>query len=197
MSGAWLVLFIGLWLLCVVLVLLVLGLSRRIQSLESSTPLAELAAKVHADARAKVRQELLGAQRGQEAVKAGIVGPTGGMAGIVLFLNKQCGPCETFAADVAANLERHPGKGLAELLGARVTVVTDQAGAFDEFGVTAVIADPERAVVRDFAVTSTPTGIALDENGVVIEATITNQFYDLEELALASQPGRLEVMLPA
>jgi len=196
MSGAWLVLFIGLWLLCIVLVLLVLGLSRRIQLLESSDPLTDLAAKVHADATAKVRQELLGAKRGEQAVAAGIVDATGSMAGIVLFVNEPCGPCQTFAADVVANLERHGERSLAELLGAQITVVTDQVGTFDELGATAVIVDPERVVVRAFAVTSTPTGIVLDENGTVIEATITNQFYDLEQLALATQPGRLELTLP-
>ena len=195
MSGAWLVLFVGLWVVCIVLVALVLGLSRRIQSLESKV-FANGAANARAEATSRVREQLLGTKAAEPAVESGVVGAAGGMAGIVLFVSEQCGPCHALASDLAAKLERNAGKGLAQLLNARVTVITDQPGAFDMLGATAVIADPDGSVMNGFAVTTTPTGIALDANGVVIDALIANEFRDVQKLAQSAQPVELGVVMP-
>lgn len=197
MSGAWLVLFLGLWVVCIALVTLVLGLSRRIQSLETEV-FANRAASAHAEAAGQVREQLLGTQVAEHAVESGVVEAAGGMAGVVLFVSEQCGPCQALASDLSANvskLGRSEGKGLAQLLDARVTVITDQAGAFDELGATAVIIDPAGAVMDRFSMMATPTGIALDDNGAVIEALIANGFRDVEKLAQAVQPGRLSVVM--
>jgi hypothetical protein len=194
MSGAWLVLFIGLWVVCIALMALVLGLSRRIQSLEW-TVFADRAGSAHAETTGQLREQLLGTHVAEHAVESGVVGAAGGMAGVVLFVSEHCGPCQTLASDLSAKLERNgSGEGLAQLLDARVTVITDQAGAFDELGATAVLADADGAVMNGFAVSATPTGLALDDEGVVIEALIANKFRDVEKLAQAvHQPDRLDV----
>lgn len=197
MSDAWLVLFIGLWVVCIALATLVVGLSRRIQSLESKV-FADGATGAHAEATAQLREQLLGTQVAETAVESGVVGAAGGMAGVVLFVSKQCGPCQALASDLSAKLTKlgkSKGNGLAQLLGARVTVVTDQAGAFDKLA-TALIVDSDGAVMNDFAVTATPTGIALNDEGVITEALIPNEFRDVERLAQAVQPGRLGVVMP-
>jgi hypothetical protein len=181
---------------CIVLVALVLGLSRRIQALESRA--VANGASERAQAAGQVRERMLGTRVADTAVESGIVGAAGGMAGVLLFVGEHCGPCQTLASDLATKLTglgRSKREGLAELLDARITVVTDQTGAFDELGATAVIVDSDGTVMNGFAVTATPTGIALDGDGVIVEALIANEFRDVEKLAQAVQPGRLGVVM--
>lgn len=196
MSGAWLVLFLAMWLVCIVLAILVLGLSRRIQWLESKM-FASGSDDAHAEANDEIRKLLIGRQTAEHAVESGVVGAAGGIAGVVLFVSEQCGPCKALASDLSAKLASNDGKGLAQLLGARVTIITDQAGAFDGLGATAVIADPAQTIRDGFAVAGTPTGIALDDNGVIIDAAIANEFRDVEKLARAAQPAQLDVIVAA
>jgi hypothetical protein len=195
MSGAWLVLFIGLWVVCMLLAVLVVGLSRRIQSLESNGFISR-AASARAEVTRDVAEQFLGKQLAERAVESGIEGLAGGLAGVILFVSEHCGPCQALAADLATELTklgRSEEDGLAELLDGRVTIVTDQTGAFDRLGATAVIIDSDGSVMNNFAVTATPIGIALDDDGVVIAASLANDLRDVRTLARAAQPPRLEV----
>lgn len=195
MSGAWLVLFIGLWIVCMLLAVLVVGLSRRIQSLESNG-LASAAASVRADATRDVEEQFLGKQLAERALESGVEGLAGGLAGVILFVSEHCGPCQALAADVGAELTklgRSDEAGLAELLDTRVTIVTDQTGSFDALGATAVMIDSDGSVMNNFGVTATPIGITLDDNGVVIAASLANELRDIEKLAQAVQLPKLDV----
>jgi len=195
MSGAWLVLFIGLWIVCMLLAVLVVGLSRRIQSLESNG-LVSGAASARADATRDVEEQFLGKQLAERAVESGVEELAGGLAGVILFVSEHCGPCQALAADLAAELTklgRSEETGLAELLDTRVTIVTDQTGSFDALGATAVMIDSDGSVMNSFAVSATPVGIAIDDDGVVIAASLANELRDIKKLARAGQPPRLEV----
>jgi hypothetical protein len=194
MSGAWLVLFIGMWVVCIALVTLVLGLSRRIGALEVG-----LAGRTVDTAAHEIRPQLLGRQFADLAVESGVVGASDGMAGVLLFVSEGCGPCQMLAASLAARLDEEDATAVAQVVGIRVTVITDQAGAFDELGATAVIVDPDGKIRREFGVAMTPTGIALNDDGVVVEAMIANQYDHVEKLARAAQPdsAKLNVVLSA
>lgn len=192
MSGAWLVLFLAMWLVCIVLATLVLGLSRRIESLES------LVSQSGAGAMDQTRERLLGKHFAEHAVESGVVSGAGGMAGVLLFVSEQCGPCQILASDLAAKLQGNSANGLTEAVGARVTIITDQTGVFDGLGATAVIVDPEGSITSGFDVTATPTGIALDDEGVITDAVIANDFHDVEQLARATRSGgSLDVVMSA
>lgn len=183
MSGAWLVLFIGLWLVCIVLSLLVVGLSRRIEVIEGragpdSTPGAQ-----------DLRERLVGREFATGVVESGIVSRGGDLSGVWVFVSEHCGPCQLLASEIARTLNGGRSMGLAAAIGSRVTIVTDQAGVFDALGATDVVIDPEGALMSRFDVHATPTGIALDARGVVTEARIANRFHHLDELARAVQGG--------
>jgi len=193
MSGAWLVLFILLWLLCVALVTLVIGLSRRLELLEAAVANPQSAA-VPAD---PTKGHLVGTRVAEHAIESGIVGAAGGMAGVVLFVSDGCGPCRTLADDVQARLNGLESQSVVGALGTRVTIVTDQGEAFDALGASAVIVDQSGGVQDSFDIGGTPTGIALDEDGVIRGSMIPNRFSDLEKLAKLAKPAQLEVVLPA
>lgn len=188
MSGAWLVLFIGLWLVCITLVLLVLGLSRRIDVLESrDSPGAPRPGD-------ELRGRFLGRQLADVAVEAGVAPNASDVAGLYLFVSEHCGPCQLLASDLA---EETDGR-VADVVGSRVTIITDQSGAFDGLGATSVIVDPDGLVMSKFAVSATPTGIALDEQGVVTEALIANRLRDVRRLArtIHEPDATLNIVLP-
>lgn len=194
MTGTWLVLFIGLWVLCVLLVVLVIGLSRRIQLVEARA-FVDTAGDVRADATRQVREQFLGKLFAEQAVESGVAGAAGGMAGVVLFVSEGCGPCQALASDLSAKVGGSQKPGVAEMLGARVTVVTDQISVFGDVGATAVIRDPDGTVMNGFGVTATPTGIALSDDGVVVEALVANEFRDVEKLVQAIQPEQRAALL--
>lgn len=187
MSGAWLVLFIGLWVVCIVLVMLVLGLSRRIEGLESHV------APNGVRGMNQMRERLLGKHLAKDAVESGVVTSADDLAGLLLFVSEHCGPCQLLASDLAAKLDGNRAGGLAEAVGSRVTIITDQSGVFDGLGATAVFVDPDGSVTSRFDVNATPTGIALDDQGVVTEALIANQFHDVEKLARAANAGTTDL----
>jgi hypothetical protein len=136
-----------------------------------------------------LRERLAGKHFAKEAVGSGIVSSGDDVAGVFLFVSEHCGPCQLLASDLAARVAGSGTGGLAKAVGSRVTVITDQAGVFDGLGATAVVVDPDGSVMSRFDVDATPTGIALNESGVVTEALIVNQFHQVKKLAHAAGGG--------
>lgn len=190
MSGAWLALFIGMWVFCIFLATLVLGLSHRISSLEEMV-------SAGSSGGSDPSQQLIGEHFEAHAIASGVASATGAIAGVVLFVSEQCGPCQTLAANVRATLANAPAKSLDEAVQARVTVVTNETGMFDELGATAVLVDPTHGITQGFGVTATPVGIALNHDGVVMDARIVGGFQDLKDLATATTGSPLNVIMSA
>lgn len=179
MSGAWLVLFIALWAVSAMLVVLVIGLSRRIQILESLTASADR------HGRDPAPERFLGKNFSEHAIESGVATRTDGIAGVFLFLSEHCGPCQQLSSDIASNLDASGAKGLAGAIGNPVVIITDQSGTFDQLGATKVVIDQDESIRRGFEVNGTPVGIALDREGAVVEALIANRFEDVQKLSAA------------
>jgi len=170
----------------VVAIVLVVGLARRIGILEA-------AIRQHGvgrdSATNEIRQQWLGSQLADQARRSGVAHGSGDMAGILLFVSEHCGPCQSLAGDIERRVSQGPA-GLAELLGARVTIISDEPRAFADLGASAVIIDSDETVRREFRVAATPTGMVLDEYGVVIDAMIVNTYGDVQHLADSARQER-------
>lgn len=193
MAGTWLVLFILLWVVCLALLTLVLGLSRRVDRVEQFV-LPSGGAAVPTD---PTKGRLVGANVAEQIVKSGIEGAAGGVAGVVLFVSDECGWCRALAGDVQSRLEKVAGAGVASAVGTRVTIVTDREETYKALGATAIVVDQRGEVQSGFGIESTPTGLAIDEYGVVRGAMIANRLSDIEQLARLAQSTGLEVLAPA
>lgn len=77
------------WGLCMLLALLVVGLSRSIHSLESNV-FVSAAASARADATRDVQERFLGKELAEPAVASGISGGGRGLAGVILFVSEHC-----------------------------------------------------------------------------------------------------------
>jgi thioredoxin-related protein len=173
-------LLIALWLVVLLLVVLVVGLSRRV------TALSELVASgSHAP-----RDERIpgGPALGSsvpflyEAVKTA-AGPGRGL--IVLFLEAGCAPCRTLGASLAARdmaVPLHPSFELA--------VITDDEGeaCYADVKPSRITVQQDHELSRRLGVRATPFCVVVDPAGIVRSAGIPNELADVVNLARQATP---------
>lgn len=179
MSGAWLVLFIALWMVSALLVVLVIGLSRRIEALESLT------ASAGGHVRKPAPDQFVGQNFSEHAIESGVATRADGLAGVFLFVSENCGPCQQLSSDIASNLDASGAGSLVRAVESPVVIITDQPGTFDQLGATRVVVDQDESIRHGFEINGTPVGIALDQEGVVVEALIASRLEDVQKLSAA------------
>ena len=169
---------VALWLVVLVLIVLVLGLSRRVRDLSKRLDQRPVGGD---DMDSPIRGPRIGstlelapvAKRGEE-----------GRDRIVLFLNSSCGPCHVLADELAAARE---GGYLNLLAGTELVVVTDDLGAkfYGGLGADEVVVQPANDISTQLGINATPYGIAVDAAGVVRWSGIAGDFDDLLAMAAA------------
>lgn len=158
MSTSWIILVVGLWAVVLLLVVVVLGLSRRVEQLQAHGTAV--------DAPAGISQEVAGPavgdhlpipQQYRELLQMG----HGGHPRLLLFMQAGCGPCVSLAAEVSES-RRADEQHL--LSGAQITLVTDKEGAktFDHLGARLAVIDDFPNFSREIGVPGTPYAVTLD-----------------------------------
>lgn len=171
MPASWVVLYCILWAAVVLLAVLVIGLSKRVDRLSTVIP-----APRHA-------YQGLGAgpQIGTKfpRVLGGV--PLGAARGhrVVLFLSSSCGPCRA----LAASLRSRPSAPAEEDL--ELVLVTDDEGleAYAGLPVSQVLVDHGREITRQLGVNATPFGVGLNCSGIVSANGVPHSWTDLVSLA--------------
>jgi hypothetical protein len=173
----WIVLFIALWLVVLGLIVLVLGLSRRLTVMESAStsvksastgPMGALAAGT---AVPRATADHLAIPSTDDTISSSVI----------LFLSPGCGPC----VKLAHALNQRPLWRAADE-NCEIIVVTDEAGTelFGRIGRT--VPDSAGTLAKSFRVPGTPFGFAVDAHGIIRAAGIPNTAADVQKLANAT-----------
>jgi hypothetical protein len=176
MTGTWTALMVALWVVVVVLLALVLGLSRRVRDLETNRSGGTVVVK-------GAELSTLGPVVGSTVDLPG-ASPRG-IAGIeardrlVLFLNSSCGPCHLLGDEVIA--ARDDGF----VFDSDLVLVTDELGASFYGGLRAstVVVEPSSEISRALGIHATPYGLAVDATGVVKWSGVAGNFDDILSMA--------------
>lgn len=161
MSAGWIVLYVIIWLVCIALVVICLGLSRRVDALERRgsagrdvPPLPDPGARVDLSG-------LLGK----------LDAPLVDKVALVLFTSSSCAPCRELEREFAES----PPDTLSDAV---FIVVTDDHDSFLGPGPFSVVVDT--GTIRSaFQVHMTPAAVAVSPDGMVLTAGITNVTDDL------------------
>jgi hypothetical protein len=174
LSGPWIVLFVALWLVVIGETVLVLGLSRRLTTLESTGTRVAAGATMGAIP--------VGTPIPREAAdRLAIPSPDAAIrSSVILFLSPGCGPCHKLADALnGQTLGRGPGDHLD------IIVVTNEAGAERFSHVGRTVRDPEGTLAKGLGVPGTPFGFAIDPQGIIRSIGIVpNALDDLKKLAV-------------
>jgi hypothetical protein len=176
MTTPWIVLFVALWMTVIGLIVLVLGLSQRLNHIASRPTTVAMP----------------GGSRtmGAIAVGAAVPEPTiellglsasralGVMTSVALFLSPGCGPCLA----LGEAFENAPGE-LSYDADTEVVVVTNAEGAIRYGHVGRAVLDDDGDVARSMSIPGTPFGIVMDlKTGTVVGHKIPNAVDDVREL---------------
>lgn len=178
MTGTWTALMLALWVVVVVLLALVLGLSRRVRDLEGSRTGGTV---VVASAEVSTLGPMVGTRVDfPGASPRGIAGAEA-KDRLVLFLNSSCGPCHMLGDEVIA--ARDDGF----VLDSDLVLVTDELGASFYGGLRAatVVVEPSNEISRGLGIHATPYGLAVDATGVVKWSGVAGNFDDVLSMAAA------------
>lgn len=171
MSGPWIGLMVALWLVVLVSLVLILGLIRRVQELESGMPGSvgvlpevEVGSRLPLPSGYELLLDAAGLKR----------------AGVLLFLRSGCGPCARVADALAGDVSDWAD----DLALASLIVVGDPAGAerFPTDRLT-VVPDEDNVLYDAFGVRATPAAIAVDRYGVVRGTAVPQSVADVASLA--------------
>jgi hypothetical protein len=179
MTGTWMALVIALWAVVLVLLVLVLGLSRRLQELSENSRQAPV--PVLTGSAGSVRGPLVGSTI--DLLPPSTPGVDGEPAKhrIVLILNSSCGPCHMLGDEVIAAKED------GFVFDSDLVLITDEFGAefYGGLGAGTVIVEPSNEVSRSLGVNATPYGLAVDATGVVRWSGVAGNFDDVLSMAAA------------
>lgn len=182
MPGNWIALFAALWVVVVFLLVLVLGLSRRIGTLE-----ARLGDDPYDQGPldgAPAIGDLLPLPEGHEDLRWG---PESGAAHVVLFLSSTCGPCLTLGEKLKALAE--DSDGLPEALrDTEILIVTDSPGetVFGNLGIGArLVTQSDGEISQELGIRVSPFGLGIDAEGIVRAVTLPNTTEDVAAMAEA------------
>lgn len=188
MPAAWVTLIIVLWAVVAVLIVLVLGLSRRVRDLSAAWS-PEMPASGDGPRRVTIGGPAIGSRfefspSGEPAaVQAGCERRDQ----VVLFLSTSCGPCRTLGESLVASRELD-----AALKDIERVLVTDEQGegVYGGLPVTEVIVQREDEISRRLGINATPFGIATDSTGIVRWAGIPQSAEDVLAMATACGSAR-------
>jgi hypothetical protein len=178
MTASWVALMITLWVVVLVLIALVLGVSRRVREL--SEGLAD-----RGDARSIVKGPEVGSTielvpPGSPRVNAGE--GTGGRDRVVLFLSTSCGPCNALGDQLAAAR----GDGFV-FDGAELVLVTDEQGAdfYRTLRPDGVLVQSADEISRRLGINASPYGVAMDASGTVRWSGVASHLDDVRSMLAA------------
>lgn len=164
MPVSWMVLVAAMWLLVILMAVILLGLLRRVVTLESllksgggaTQRIDPMSAVPPVGATLPLSDTLLApaSERGNTAV---------------LFLGSGCQPCRSLAKELAASLA-DPSVEPVVADGDELVVVTDPAGADMFAGIGRLLIDENRELRRALGVVATPMAFGVDQAGVVCAA---------------------------
>lgn len=183
MSGGWIALFVALWLVVLILLTLVLGLSRRFQALES---------KLAADSPVDLYEgtPTVGTTLPLDGLRRGPLEHEKFTGAVLLFLDAACVPCRALSEELAAAGEA----SLSELIGSDVIVITGEGGTeiFGAMEPTSLITDTG-ALKRSLGIHVSPFGLAVDSKRVVRAKKVLGGLDDVRALGAACAAPLLEV----
>lgn len=176
MAVAWITVVVALWLTVVLLIVVVVGLSRRVGELEARR--RALSPPVPVDG--PVPGHRLPAVDGLERLLGGDRSLSNAL---LLFVRSSCGACRT--------LERELRDGLAAdwLATVPTILVTDPDGAssFAGLEVSDVVIERGWELTRALGVPGTPFAVAVDEHAMVRAASFASTVEQLRDLAAVLQ----------
>jgi hypothetical protein len=182
MTTSWMALVIVLWVVVLVLVALVLGLSRRVREL--SEGIAGVPAGL-GDARAVIKGpevgsiiELVPPGSSPLSAKEDIEGQDR----VVLFLSASCGPCHGLGDEVVA--ARKDGFVFD---GSELVLVTDEPGAdfYQALQADEVLVQSTNEISRRLGINATPYGVAMDASGIVRWSGVPRRLDDVRSMVAA------------
>ncbi len=180
MQGSWIALFAALWAVVLFLLVLVLGLSRRIGILEAE--LGNGSSDRGPLDGAPAVGDLLPLPKGHEEVRWG---SRSGAGQVVLFLSPMCGPCLTLGErlkDLSGN-----DSGLPEALrDTEILIITDVGGEpiYGDLGIGAqLVTQSDSEIARELGIRVSPFGLGIDANGIVRAVALPNTVADVEAIA--------------
>ncbi|HEY3771992.1 MAG TPA: hypothetical protein VGL69_03285 [Solirubrobacteraceae bacterium] len=179
MTPVWMVLVAALWFAVALLLVMVLGLSRRVRDLSEAWA-EDPVRPEHADGAA------LGPRLGSTvdlvpmSSPATVGGP--GRDRVVLFLNSSCGASHMLGDELIA-----AGEDGFVMVGSDLVLVTDELGAefYRALGADEIVVQPANEISRQLGIIATPYGIAVDVSGIVRWSGIVGNFDDVLAMVAA------------
>lgn len=181
MTTSWMVLVIALWVVVLVLIALVLGLSRRVRELSDRIVGGSALQDTHAAINGpEVGSTIQLVPPGSSPLSAGKDGEARDR--VVLFLNTSCGPCHALGDEIVAARE----DGLV-VDGSDLVLVTDELGADFYRGLRAddVLVQPTNEISRRLGINATPYGVAVDASGLVRWSGVPSHANDVRLMVAA------------
>jgi hypothetical protein len=171
-STGWGILFVALWLTTIVVVVICLGLSRRLQGLEAKVNGAQHP-EIAPDPGTIIDLEPL------RAAAAGI----GEAKTAVLFVGAGCPHCERLLGEI-----RNLSHDIVDLVGAPVVIVTNDVAAASGVGASQIVED-NGSIQMSFGVRATPVAVTIDREGRVLASGPISSPLVLREMIAAKSAG--------
>lgn len=177
MPVPWIILVVLLWISVIALVVMVLGLNRRLFALESSFSTGAVAGpvKFFSDAIA------VGTPLPHQEALLGPITERGRT--VLLFFRAGCTPCHELAEKLAAAGDQARLDNL-DAGAHKLVVVTNNADGAASFGnIGRVVVDRDDELSRALGVNSSPAGLGVDRNGIVCSKAVLGSVDDVRRLA--------------
>lgn len=179
MTTSWMALVIALWVVVLMLIALVLGLSRRVRELSAGF------AGGPAGLDAVIKGPEVGSTIELAPPGSSPVSVEDGIEArdrVVLFLSASCGPCHALGDEIVA--ARKDGFVLD---GSELVLVTDEQGAdsYRELRADDVLVQPTNDISRRLGINATPYGVAMDASGVVRWSAVPHRLDDVRSMVAA------------
>lgn len=178
MSAGWIALFVSLWLVVLLLVVLVLGLIRKVTALEADLNRGEREPSHVGGPPLGVRAPPVTGHRELASL------PDTERGRVVLFLNSSCGACRRLAGDLRTADRTATTSGWDER-DFDLVVVTDPNGcdAYADLDADAMVVQTGGELSRAWSVPGTPFAVAVDTGGVVRGSAFAGTRAKLDQLS--------------
>ncbi len=184
MAATWIALFAALWVVVLLLVVLMLGLIRKVATLEARLALGEHEPSY-------VGGPGLGAPAPSVAGRRELTGaPDSEHGRVVLFLSSSCGACRRLAGELRPE-DRQTAPSTWAAREFELVVVTDPNGRqiYADLDVDAMVVQTGGELSRAWSVPATPFAVAVDSKGVVRGSAFASTRGKLDELIRALKGG--------
>jgi hypothetical protein len=169
MSAAWVALVVTLWLVVALLVVLVLGLIRRVGQLESAGSAGDRTGPAGTGPVSGSPPPIV---RGYEHLATV---SDDAAARVVLFLSSSCMTCRRLGGELTLALADDDPRGLF-FTDIELVLVTDPEGAsaLAEVGASQLVTDSDGELRRNWSIPGTPFAVVIDETGVIRASGFTS-----------------------